>query len=117
MLKKLHLGPEGRKFFKLFFFCGISTVPTIFIRFLPRFCFLRSFCLRVTSPPDMPSMMSLRYALMVSRATTRRPRAAWSGISNWCRGISLRRRFRTDRPRCSAFERCEMNASASTGFA
>ena len=31
--------------------CGISTAPTIFIRFLPFFCFSRSFFLRVMSPP------------------------------------------------------------------
>ena len=31
--------------------CGISTDPTRFIRFLPSFCFSRSFRLRVTSPP------------------------------------------------------------------
>ena len=30
---------------------GIMTEPTIFILFLPFFCFLRSFCLRVMSPP------------------------------------------------------------------
>ena len=32
-------------------FCGISTLPTIFIRFLPSFCFSRSLRLRVMSPP------------------------------------------------------------------
>ena len=31
--------------------CGISTEPTDFIRFLPSFCFSRSFRLRVMSPP------------------------------------------------------------------
>ena len=31
--------------------CGISTRPTYFIRFLPSFCFSRSFRLRVMSPP------------------------------------------------------------------
>ena len=31
--------------------CGISTVPTCFIRFFPSFCFSRSLRLRVTSPP------------------------------------------------------------------
>ena len=31
--------------------CGISTLPTAFIRFLPAFCFSRSFFLRVMSPP------------------------------------------------------------------
>ena len=31
--------------------CGISTPPTCRIRFLPSFCFSRSFRLRVTSPP------------------------------------------------------------------
>ncbi len=31
--------------------CGISTAPTIFMRFLPAFCFSRSFFLRVMSPP------------------------------------------------------------------
>ncbi len=31
--------------------CGISTVPNCFIRFLPFFCFFKSFFLRVTSPP------------------------------------------------------------------
>src|SRR5690606_41427205 len=30
---------------------GISTLPTCFIRFLPSFCFWRSFFLRDTSPP------------------------------------------------------------------
>jgi hypothetical protein len=30
---------------------GTSTEPTIFMRFLPSFCFSRSFLLRVTSPP------------------------------------------------------------------
>ena len=32
-------------------FCGISTLPTIFIRFLPSFCFSSSLRLRVMSPP------------------------------------------------------------------
>ena len=31
--------------------CGISTLPNWRIRFLPSFCFSRSFLLRVTSPP------------------------------------------------------------------
>ena len=31
--------------------CGISTLPTDFIRFLPAFCFSSSFFLRVMSPP------------------------------------------------------------------
>ena len=31
--------------------CGISTRPTCFMRFLPSFCFSRSFFLRVASPP------------------------------------------------------------------
>src|SRR5207253_2233156 len=31
--------------------CGISTDPTDFIRFLPSFCFSRSFRLREMSPP------------------------------------------------------------------
>src|SRR6185369_16943662 len=31
--------------------CGISTEPTCFMRFLPSFCFSRSFFLRVMSPP------------------------------------------------------------------
>jgi hypothetical protein len=31
--------------------CGISTEPTIFMRFLPAFCFSSSLRLRVTSPP------------------------------------------------------------------
>ena len=31
--------------------CGISTRPTCFIRFLPSFCFSRSFFLREMSPP------------------------------------------------------------------
>ena len=31
--------------------CGISTVPTCFIRFLPSFCFSSNLRLRVTSPP------------------------------------------------------------------
>ncbi len=31
--------------------CGSSTSPTIFMRFLPSFCFSRSFLLRVMSPP------------------------------------------------------------------
>ena len=31
--------------------CGTFTVPNCFIRFLPSFCLLRSFCLRVMSPP------------------------------------------------------------------
>ena len=31
--------------------CGISTFPTCFMRFLPSFCFSRSFLLRVMSPP------------------------------------------------------------------
>ena len=31
--------------------CGISTVPTCFMRFLPAFCFSSSFFLRVMSPP------------------------------------------------------------------
>ena len=30
---------------------GISTEPTIFMRFLPAFCFSRSLRLRLTSPP------------------------------------------------------------------
>ncbi len=30
---------------------GISTLPTCFMRFLPAFCFSRSFLLRVMSPP------------------------------------------------------------------
>ena len=32
-------------------FCGISTLPTCFIRFLPSFCFSRSLRLRLMSPP------------------------------------------------------------------
>ena len=32
-------------------FCGISTLPTWRIRFLPSFCFSRSFFLRLMSPP------------------------------------------------------------------
>ena len=32
-------------------FCGISTLPTCFIRFLPAFCFSKSLRLRVMSPP------------------------------------------------------------------
>ena len=32
-------------------FCGICTAPTLFIRFLPSFCFLSTFILRVMSPP------------------------------------------------------------------
>ena len=32
-------------------FCGTSTVPICFIRFLPRFCFSNSLRLRLTSPP------------------------------------------------------------------
>jgi len=31
--------------------CGISTLPTAFMRFLPAFCFSSSFFLRVMSPP------------------------------------------------------------------
>jgi hypothetical protein len=31
--------------------CGISTLPMLFIRFLPSFCFWRSLFFRVTSPP------------------------------------------------------------------
>jgi hypothetical protein len=31
--------------------CGISTLPTCFMRFLPSFCFSRSFFLREMSPP------------------------------------------------------------------
>ena len=31
--------------------CGTSTLPTIFIRFLPFFCFSSSLRLRLTSPP------------------------------------------------------------------
>ncbi len=31
--------------------CGISTAPTVFMRFLPSFCFSRSLRLRVMSPP------------------------------------------------------------------
>ncbi len=31
--------------------CGISTWPTIFMRFLPAFCFSSSLRLRVMSPP------------------------------------------------------------------
>lgn len=31
--------------------CGTSTLPTIFIRFLPSFCFSSSFRLREMSPP------------------------------------------------------------------
>ena len=31
--------------------CGISTVPTCFMRFLPSFCFSRSLRLRLMSPP------------------------------------------------------------------
>ncbi len=31
--------------------CGTSTAPTIFIRFLPSFCFSSSFRLREMSPP------------------------------------------------------------------
>jgi len=32
-------------------FCGMSTLPTLFIRFLPSFCFAHSFFLREMSPP------------------------------------------------------------------
>ena len=32
-------------------FCGISTCPNCFIRFLPSFCFWSSFFLRLMSPP------------------------------------------------------------------
>jgi hypothetical protein len=32
-------------------FCGISTFPTMRIRFFPSFCFSRSFFLRLISPP------------------------------------------------------------------
>jgi hypothetical protein len=32
-------------------FCGMSTLPTLFIRFLPSFCFAQSFFLREMSPP------------------------------------------------------------------
>src|SRR5690606_37765181 len=32
-------------------FCGTSTLPTLFMRFLPSFCFSKSLRLRVTSPP------------------------------------------------------------------
>ena len=31
--------------------CGMSTLPTRFMRFLPSFCFSSSLRLRVTSPP------------------------------------------------------------------
>ena len=31
--------------------CGICTLPTLFIRFLPSFCFFKTFIFRVTSPP------------------------------------------------------------------
>ena len=31
--------------------CGISTLPTCFMRFLPSFCFASNFFLRDTSPP------------------------------------------------------------------
>ncbi len=31
--------------------CGMSTLPTRFIRFFPSFCFSSSFRLRLTSPP------------------------------------------------------------------
>jgi hypothetical protein len=31
--------------------CGISTLPTFFMRFLPSFCFSRSLRLREMSPP------------------------------------------------------------------
>ncbi len=31
--------------------CGISTLPTRFIRFIPAFCFSSNLRLRVTSPP------------------------------------------------------------------
>ena len=31
--------------------CGTLTCPNSFMRFLPSFCFLSTFCLRVTSPP------------------------------------------------------------------
>lgn len=31
--------------------CGMETLPTVFIRFFPAFCFSRSFRFRVTSPP------------------------------------------------------------------
>ena len=32
-------------------FCGMSTEPMLFIRFLPSFCFAQSFFLREMSPP------------------------------------------------------------------
>ena len=32
-------------------FCGMSTEPMLFIRFLPSFCFAHSFFLREMSPP------------------------------------------------------------------
>ena len=39
-------------------------------RFLPSFCFMSSFFLRVMSPPYHLAVTSLRRALIVSRAST-----------------------------------------------
>src|SRR6266699_5537155 len=48
--------------------CGISTVPTCFIRFLPSFCFSSTLRFRVISPPWHFAVTFLRSAVSLSRA-------------------------------------------------
>src|SRR5690625_758820 len=55
---------------------GTSTAPTIFIRFLPSFCFSSNFRFLVTSPPYNLAVTSLRTALIVERAVILLPIAA-----------------------------------------
>src|SRR6202040_378444 len=58
--------------------CGTSTAPTIFMRFLPSFCFSSSLRLRVMSPPNHLPRTSLRRRRRFSRARPRAPPPAGS---------------------------------------
>src|SRR5690606_1885152 len=94
--------------------CGISTLPTCFMRFLPAFCFSSSLRLREMSPPSHLARTFLRRALTFSRAITSAPMAAWMAMSNIWRGISPRMRVTTSRPRKRALARCTIMDKAST---
>src|SRR6185369_1815939 len=87
---------------------GTSTEPICFILFLPAFCFSRSLRLRVMSPPQHFASTFLRRALIVSRAMTLAPIAAWIATSNICRLMILRIFVTTARPRYWDWLRCTM---------